>query len=193
MGRATTALLDADPPLAESVISRDAAVDHLAAQVEASIVEPPATQRPVAVDLRTVLTALRMAGELERMGDLAEHIAKVARMRHPEPAIPPELRDIVLEMGRAAERPVAKAGTCVATRDARLAAELETDDDVMDRLRRRLFRALPAGDRPHGLEPAVDVTPLGRYYERYADHAVRVTRDAVHLVTGSRPAPASAP
>nr|PZN47333.1 MAG: phosphate transport system regulatory protein PhoU [Actinomycetota bacterium] len=192
LSRATTALLDADLHLAESVISHDREIDEIHAEVETRIYELMATQQPVAVDLRTVISALRMVTDLERMGDLAEHIAKVARMRHPETAVPVELRDTVVEMDQVAERIVSKAGTCIATRDIGLAKELESDDDAMDRLHRRLFRVLLSKDWSHGMEAAIDLTLIGRYYERYADHAVRVAREVVYLVTGSR-TPAGTP
>ncbi|MFC4590642.1 phosphate signaling complex protein PhoU [Sphaerisporangium corydalis] len=187
ISRATTALLDADLQLAESVISQDAEVNRLYAEIETSIFELMATQQPVAVDLRVAITALRMGGDLERMGDLAEHVAKIARMRHPDSAIPPEVRDTILEMGQIAERLVTKTGSCIANHDVELAKELDDDDDAMDRLHRRLFRVLLSKDWAHGIEPAIDITLTGRYYERYADHAVRVARDVVYLVTGSRP------
>lgn len=191
LARGTTALLDADLQLAESVISRDAEINAVFAEIESRIFELLATQQPVAVDLRTVISALRMATDLERMGDLAEHLAKVARMRHPDTAVPVELRDAITEMGQIAERLISKAGTCIATRDVGLAKELESDDDAMDRLHRRLFRVLLNGNWPHGIEAAIDLTLIGRYYERYADHAVRVAHDVVYLVTGSR-APSAA-
>jgi phosphate transport system protein len=186
MSRGTTALLDADLQLAESVISQDAEVDRIYNELESAIYELMALQQPVAVDLRTVVTALRMASDLERMGDLAEHIAKIARMRHPVSAIPAELRDTIVEMGAIAENLITKTGSCIASRDIDLAKELEEDDDAMDRLHRRLFRVLLSDDWSHGVEAAIDVTLAGRYYERYADHAVRVARDVVYLVTGSR-------
>ncbi|NUR84587.1 MAG: phosphate signaling complex protein PhoU [Nonomuraea sp.] len=187
ISRATTALLDADLQLAESVISRDAEVNAVFDQIETSIFELMARQQPVAVDLRSVITALHMGTDLERMGDLAVHVAKVARLRHPESAIPAEVRSTILEMGQIAENLVTKAGSCVATRDVDMALELEQDDDAMDKLQRRLFRSVLHKDWEHGVEPAIDLTLIGRYYERYADHAVRVAADVVYLVTGSRP------
>ncbi|TDD12980.1 phosphate signaling complex protein PhoU [Nonomuraea diastatica] len=187
ISRATTALLDADLALAESVISRDEEVNATFADVESSIFELMARQQPVAVDLRMVITALRMGTDLERMGDLAVHVAKVARLRHPDSAIPAETRSTIVEMGQIAENLVTKAGSCVASRDVDSALELEQDDDAMDRLHRRLFRNILAKDWQHGVEPAIDITLIGRYYERYADHAVRVAGDVVYLVTGSRP------
>ncbi|MEU7900016.1 phosphate signaling complex protein PhoU [Nonomuraea sp. NPDC049152] len=186
ISRATTALLDADLPLAESVISHDEEIDRIFSDVEASIYELMARQQPVAIDLRMVITALRMGTDLERMGDLAEHVAKVARLRHPESAIPPEIRSTILQMGQIAENLITKAGACVASRDVEAAKELEADDDAMDRLHRRLFKEILDKDWKHGVEPAIDITLIGRYYERYADHAVRVAGDVIYLVTGSR-------
>ncbi|MGW4474917.1 phosphate signaling complex protein PhoU [Nonomuraea sp. NPDC004354] len=188
ISRATTALLDADLPLAESVISQDEEIDRIFADVEESIYDLMARQQPVAVDLRMIITALRMGTDLERMGDLAEHVAKVARLRHPESAIPPEIRSTILQMGQIAENLVTKAGSCVASRDVEAAKELEHDDDAMDRLHRRLFKEILHKDWKYGVEPAIDITLIGRYYERYADHAVRVARDVIYLVTGSRTA-----
>ncbi|MEU4579468.1 phosphate signaling complex protein PhoU [Nonomuraea sp. ATR24] len=187
ISRATTALLDSDLQLAESVISRDEEVNAIFADIEASIFDLMARQQPVAVDLRMVVTALRMGTDLERMGDLAVHVAKVARLRHPDSAIPAEIRSTIVEMGQIAENLVTKAGSCVASRDVESALELEQDDDAMDRLHRRLFKNILGKDWAHGVEPAIDITLIGRYYERYADHAVRVARDVVYLVTGSRP------
>ncbi|MEU7742032.1 phosphate signaling complex protein PhoU [Nonomuraea sp. NPDC049158] len=189
ISRATTALLDSDLQLAESVISRDAEVNATFEQLEASIFELMARQQPVAVDLRMVITALRMGTDLERMGDLAVHVAKIARLRHPETAIPAEVRPTIVQMGQIAETLVTKAGGCIASHDVESALELEADDDAMDKLHRRLFRNILAKDWPHGVEPAIDITLIGRYYERYADHAVNVAGDVVYLVTGSRPTP----
>jgi phosphate transport system protein len=138
----------------------------------------------VATDLRVLIAALRMSADLERMGDLARHVAKLARLRYPNSAIPPELRGTILEMGQIAEQLVVKTGSIIASRDIEAAEELETDDDEMDQLHRGLFNKLLAPDWGHGVETAVDVTLCGRYYERYADHAVAVARRVVFLVTG---------
>src|SRR3954465_14853594 len=142
VGRATTALLDADLALAESVIGADEAIDALQVDLEERSLALLARQQPVATDLRVIVTGLRMTADLERMGDLARHVAKLTRLRYPASAIPPELRSTVLEMGQVAERIVAKTGSVIAGRDLSLAQELESDDDVMDRLHRELFAVL---------------------------------------------------
>jgi len=186
MGRATTALLDADLQIAESVIGADELVDRIQHDLEEQALDLLARQQPVATDLRTIVTSLRMSADLERMGDLARHVAKVARLRYPQSAVPAELRSTVLEMGQVAERIVQKAGSVIASKDVHLALELERDDDEMDRLHRTLFLVLLDDSWAHGLQPAIDVTLCGRYYERFADHAVSVAKRVVYLVTGER-------
>ena len=192
MSTATTALLDADVALADLVIAGDAAIDATRESIEQRGFTLLARQQPVAGDLRTITTAMRIVSDLERMGDLAEHIAKVARMRFPDHAVPQEVRPVFVEAGHLAQRLVAKTATVIATRDIETAQELETDDDAMDRLHRGLFRELLSDDWPHGIESAIDITLLGRYYERFADHAVSVARRVVYLVTGERRTSAAA-
>jgi phosphate transport system protein len=186
MSKATTALLEADITLAEEVVSGDEKVNELYQQTEERAYNLLARQQPVAGDLRVIITGLRMVASLERMGDLAAHIAKIARMRYPQPAVPAEVRDIVKQMGRIAQNIVSKAGAVLAGHDIGLAAELERDDDAMDELHKKLFTVI-LGDWQHGIEAAIDVTLLGRFYERYADHAVSVARRVVQLVTGELP------
>ena len=192
MSTATTALLDADVALADLVIAGDEHIDAVRESIEERCFTLLARQQPVATDLRMVTTAMRIVGDLERMGDLAAHIAKVARMRFPESAVPQEVRPIFLDAGNVAESLVTKAGTIIAKRDVVAAIELEADDDMMDRLHAQLFRELLSDDWQHGIESAIDITLLGRYYERFADHAVSVARRVVYLVTGERPLPATA-
>ncbi len=189
---ATTALLDADVALADLVIAGDKEIDATRESIEQRCFTLLARQQPVAGDLRNITTAMRVISDLERMGDLAEHIAKIARRRFPENAVPQEVRPAFLEAGHVAEMLVAKAGTVIATRDVEAARELETDDDAMDRLHRGLFRQLLSDDWPYGIEAAIDITLLGRFYERFADHAVSVARRVVYLVTGEKPVPVTA-
>jgi len=184
MNRATQALLDADLDLAEQVIASDAQVDALTGAIEERCFDLVALQQPVARDLRIIIGALRIAASLERMGDLAEHVAKQARMRYPRPAIPQELRGTFAEMGGLAEAIVSKTGAVIASKDVSLAADIAAHDEDVDRLHRELFRIVLSPSWTHGIEAAIDVTLLSRYYERYADHAVSVTRRVVTIVTG---------
>ncbi len=186
IARATTALLDADLNAAQEVISGDEALNQIDSDIESQTFELMARQQPVAKDLRTVITSLHMAGDLERMGDHAVHIAKIARRRHPESAIPAELRSTVLEMGHQAELLVIKAGEVVNDLDADTALELDADDDHMDKLRRKLLKRILDPSWKHGVEATMDVTLAGRFYERFGDHAVHVADNLVYMVTGEK-------
>lgn len=184
MARATSALLDADLQVAESVISADDAVDALQRELDARALDLLARQQPVAGDLRTIITSLRMSADIERMGDLARHVAKVARLRYPESAVPEVLRENIAEMGRIGVELAQKAGEIIEGRDVDIARGLPDEDDAMDVLHRELFRALLDKKAEYSTETAIDVTLIGRYYERFADHAVSVANRLVFLVTG---------
>jgi phosphate transport system protein len=186
MRKATTALLTADKSVATEVIERDAEVNRLYRQVEEKVADLLARQAPVATDLRTVITALHIASDLERMGDLAEHVAKTALRRHPAPAVPDELAEVFEQMAEVADRIAAKIRTVLFTPDVDQAAELERDDDAMDDLERQLFALLLGPDWVYGVEAAVDGALLGRFYERYADHAVNAGRQVIYLITGEK-------
>jgi phosphate transport system protein len=190
MRDATAALLDADLTVAERVISGDVEVDRLRDDLELRAFDLLARQQPVAVDLRKVVTSLKAVADLERMGDLALHVAKVARMRYPSCAVPDDVRGTIAEMGEVALSIVDKTKRVLEGQDLELAEQLEREDDAMDLLHRRLFAHLLSDDWAHGVEPAIDITLIGRYYERYADHAVSVARQTIYLVTGE-PAPVS--
>jgi phosphate transport system protein len=197
IGRATTALLDADLKLAESVIAADEKVDDLQRELENRAITLLARQQPVATDLRIVVTSLRMSADLERSGDLARHVAKLARLRFPNTAVPRDLHSTILERGQLAQRLMAKAAVVIVSKDVDDALQLEADDDRMDELHRTLFQHLLDDRWKHGIETAVDVTLVGRYYERFADHAVSIAKRVVYLVTGEHvdeltPAPTEA-
>jgi len=181
---ATRALLTADAEIAERVISDDSAIDAARERVEERSFELLALQQPVASDLRMLVAALRMVADLERMGDLSVHVAKVARLRIPEVAVPAELVPTVERMASVAEHMVGTAAGIIADRDIEAARQLEEDDEEMDQLRRSSFRLMLDDSWPHGVESAVDLALLGRYYERIADHAVSLARRVVYLVTG---------
>jgi phosphate transport system protein len=184
MTKATTAILSCDLKLAEEVIATDVKIDDYQHENDSRIIDIIARQQPVARDLRALVTALRMGSDLERMGDLSHHVAKVARLRHPNAAVPPELVAIIEAMGVAAVAITEKTGVVIATRNTEMALEIERDDDVMDDLHRKLIAVLIEPTWKHGIETAIDLTLLGRYYERYADHAVSIARRVYFLVTG---------
>ena len=180
----TAALLEGDALRAEQVISSDAEIDALRIKLEERSFELLSLQNPVAGDLRMLVASLRMVSEFERMGDLAVHIAKIARLRVPEVAVPDQVVPMIARMAAVAEVMIGKVEHIIAHSDVAAAVELEEADQEMDKLRRNSFRELLGSDWKHGVEPAVDIALLGRYYERIADHAVSLARRVVYLVTG---------
>jgi phosphate transport system protein len=187
MELATRALLDTDLGLAEQVIGDDAKIDDARSSCEEHAYALLALQAPVATDLRTVLAAIHAAESLERMGDLALHVAKAARRRHPNPVLPEQIRPYFAEMGRVAVELARNAQQVILHKDVEKARSLEEADDEMDDLHRQLFGVIMDKEWPHGVASAVDVTLLGRFYERYADHAVSVAKRVVFVVTGRMP------
>jgi phosphate transport system protein len=188
MGKASTAILNVDLRLAEEVISEDEKIDNLQHDLDSRIIDTIARQQPVASDLRALITALRMSSNLERMGDLAHHIAKICRMRHPESAVPAELFEIVKAISSASVRITEKIAVVIASRDINIALEVDKDDDEVDELHRQLISKLVEPNAGYSIEQAIDITLLGRYFERYADHAVSVSQRVYFLVTGEFPA-----
>jgi phosphate transport system protein len=182
--RASVAILHADADQAAAVVADDDQVDAHYRQVEELIYDVIARQAPVASDLRLVLTALHIAGDLERMGDLADHVAKIALRRHPTSAVPEVLTGTVREMAKVADEMAGKISRVLSTPNLSRATELERDDDAMDDLHRRLLTTLLDPGWEHGVEAAVDMALLGRFYERYADHAVNAGQHVIYLLTG---------
>ena len=184
MGKATDSILNVDLKVAEEVIKADERIDTVQHDLDARIIDIIARQQPVASDLRALVTALRMSADLERMGDLAHHVAKVTRL-HPNSAIPNETMAIISTMGRVAQAMATKTGVVIATRDTDLSREVERDDDQMDDLHRKLISTIIAMNWDKGVEGAIDLTLLGRYFERYADHAVSISKRVYFLVKGT--------
>jgi phosphate transport system protein len=184
---ATEALLKGDAEIAERVISADATIDRARERVEDTAFSLLSLQAPVAGDLRVVVAALRMVTELERMGDLSVHVAKIARLRVPNVAVPEEIRPTVSRMAEVAEDMVARVKDVITSRDVTAAIAVAKDDEEMDQLRRQSFTELLSDNWTNGVEAAVDVALLGRYYERIADHAVSVANRVVFVVTGEYP------
>ena len=143
-----------------------------------------ARQQPVASDLRRLVSSLRISADLERMGDLANHIAKLARMRYPNKAVPAELVDLISEMGTAACRIVEKMAVVLEFHDTNRALEIDSDDDEMDILQRRLIGTLLGAQWNNSVESAVDMAFASRYFERFSDHAVSIAQRVYYTETG---------
>jgi len=187
MERATQALLQADLVVAEQVITDHDSLTRMQAEAEAASFGLLALQAPVAGDLRIVVGSMQNVADAERMGGLALHVAKIARRRHPVPALPEEVNGYFAEMGRIAVDLGNSAREVVLSLDRVQAAQISRDDQVMDEIHRHLFTVLMDKDWPHGVAAAVDITLLGRFYERFADHAVEIGRRVVFQATGQLP------
>ncbi|HEX3283388.1 MAG TPA: phosphate signaling complex protein PhoU [Mycobacterium sp.] len=187
MDHASRALLQADLDLAEQVIADH---DHIATKrraVEERAVRLLALQQPVATDLRKVVGSLHIGADIERMGALAVHVANIARMRHPVYALPDDVRVCFTEMSDVAVQLARTAQELLLSPDAEKAAQLREEDDVVDRTHQHLFTVLIDHKWDNGVCAAVDVALLGRFYERFADHAVEIGRQVVFETTGGLP------
>jgi phosphate transport system protein len=183
---ATTALLDLDLEAVRVTASLEHELEDDRLAIERRTLHLLARQQPVAGDLRMLVSAMKISAECRRMGALAHHIGTAASHCYPGRAIPDELSEIFRRMGDVASRIADGARITLATSDALDAARLEVDDDAMDGLLRALFRAL-VDNWSHGVEAAVNVALIGRYYERFADHAVAIAQSVIFIVTGMRP------
>lgn len=187
MEKATDALLKADLDGAEDVISSYDHIAELSQYAEERAFALLALQAPVAGDLRAVVSGIQIVSDVERMGALALHVAKIARRRHPNRAVPVDVEGYFAEMGHIAVSLGAAVEEILRTHDPERAARLNDEDEAMDDLHRHLFTLLMDEHWLHGVEAAVDVTLLSRFYERFADHAVAVGRRVVFLATGRMP------
>ena len=187
MTNSSTALSQADLGLAELVISGKEDMKALCEDMDQRCVKLLVLQAPVATDLRVVVAAMHAVVDVERMCSLAQHVAKIARMKHPAVPIPDEIRPVFARMGVLATGLAQDAAAAIERRDPLSACRLAQADDEVDALRRRIFRILFSEQWSHGVEPAVDAALIGRYYERFADHAVAIARQVSFLVTGLPP------
>ena len=183
--RASESLRNGDIIVAEQVIDADERIHDLQRDIDDLCVMLLARQQPVAGDLRAVISALRMAQTLERQGDLARHVASIARGRYPEPPVPEPVMGLILRMADAAVRAGQNTSRLVATRDLELAALIEAQDAELDALHRRSFTMIldPANDLTR--QQVVDAVLMGRFLERFGDHSTSVARRVSYLVLGS--------
>jgi phosphate transport system protein len=185
MERSTHALLTADVSVAEKVIADHQHLARMKADAEEAAFVLLALQAPVAGDLRTVFGSMQNVADAERMGGLALHVAKIVRRRHPARALPEEVKGYFAEMGRIAVDLGNSAKDVVLSHDPERAAQISRDDVEMDQLHQQLFTLLMEKEWAHGVEAAVDVALLGRFYERFADHAVEIGRRIIFQATGT--------
>ena len=187
MEHATQALLGADLAVAEQVIADHEHIAAMSKRTEATAIKLLATQQPVASDLRTILSAIHVGADIERMGALAVHVASISRLRHPECALPDDVRAGFSEMGSRAVELARTAQEVLVSRDPEKGRRLRDEDDAVDAEHRHLFTLLIDHIWQDGVTSAVDVALLGRFYERFADHAVEIGKRVVFEATGGLP------
>lgn len=181
----TDAFLGADLNAAAALVAADAVLDELTHSVEARTYQLLARQQPMAVDLRVLVTVLRVIHELERIGDLMVNVAKATRRLYPYD-LHPKVRGIVHRMREQAALQLHLAVCAFADRDPGCAATLAEMDDVMDELQQELFRVIFGSqvDDDQAVQRAVQVALVGRYFERIADHAVNTGERVAFMVNG---------
>jgi phosphate transport system protein len=184
MQKAVDAFESADIELAEEVIADDARIDSLQNSLDERAIEVLALQGPVAGDLRMIVGALRMSASLERMGDLARHVAQLARLRFPEKVIPDAILPTFQEMARLDLQIAQKVTELLETRNLDLSTEIDAHNDRINELHAGVFKTIAAADWTAPAPSTVDVTLASRYFERFADHGVSVARKVSYLVTG---------
>jgi phosphate transport system protein len=181
---ATRAFNESNVSLAETVIADDDKIDELTVSLDELAINILARQQPVARDLRIVVSALRISASLERMGDMAEHIAQLARYRFPEKVVPKGLRGTFSELGALDVEIAKKLTELLQTEDVRLAEEIRNDDDRIDALHLSVFDKVLGETWKGAAVDTVDATLASRYHERFADHAVSIAKKVQYLATG---------
>ncbi|MBP1642246.1 MAG: phoU [Acidobacteria bacterium] len=181
---AMRALMDRDQPRAQAVIRTDDEVDHLQVETDALCNRMLALQQPTAVDLRFLVATMKIATDLERMGDSAVNVAQAVEVLNQEPPLKPyidlpRLADLTQSMVR-------DALDSFVRRDARAALDVCKRDDDVDGLYKQLFRELVTYmiEDPKNITRALHLLLIARNYERIADHATNVAEDVIFYVEG---------
>ncbi|MDX2024915.1 phosphate signaling complex protein PhoU [Microcella sp.] len=181
---ATQAFNESNVSLAETVIADDAKIDVAAAELDELAINILARQQPVARDLRVVVSALRISASLERMGDMSEHIAQLARYRFPDKVVPKSLRSTFKEMGQLDVTIARKLIELLETEDLAIAEFIRDEDDKIDALHLSVFDKVLGETWKGEAIDTVDATLASRYHERFADHAVSISKKVQYLATG---------
>lgn len=184
---ATAALLDGDLGAAEQVVAEDKALDADRDRCEEYAQRLLALQAPVASDLRLIIAVVQCAERIERMGDLARHVAELARRVHPGRVVPDDVRDSFVELGRLASDMATKLTDLIDRQDSGCFARMVEEDNRIDALHTRLMLEITGREWRHGVPSAVNLTLVGRFYERFADQVVSVARMLDFAATGKRP------
>jgi phosphate transport system protein len=187
MKRATQALLETDIAAAEEVIGDHDQIVEMRALVEKEAFALLALQHPVASELRAIFSSIQIIADAERMGALAVHVAKIVRREYPEQVLPDDVGQCFAEMGKVAIALGDSAKQVVVSRDPDQAAQLHEQDKAMDELHQHLFGVLFDREWRQGVSVGVQAALLGRFYERFADHAVEIGRRVIFMASGVLP------
>ncbi len=182
------ALEDRDEDLARRIVAGDRAVDALEAQVTHETARLIALRGPIAGDLRTALTVLKIAGSLERMGDYAKNVAKRSTVLAQSPAIG-DTSGTVRRMARLVEQMLKDALDAYIRRDVALAADVRNRDKDVDQIYNSLFRILLTHmlEDPRSITTCMHLHFIAKNMERMGDHATGIAEQVVYLVTGELP------
>ncbi len=182
--KATRAFNESNVSLAEEVIADDHLIDQRTQALDELAITILARQQPVARDLRIVVSALRISASLERMGDMATHIAQLARYRFPDKVVPKSLRPTFVEMGALDVDIARQLVELLRSEDVKLAEEIRNEDDKVDALHLSVFDKMLGESWKGEAVDTVDATLASRYHERFADHAVSIAKKVQYLATG---------
>jgi phosphate transport system protein len=179
---ALQALVDRNHAVLADVIAGDSRVDELQMEIDDRCFTLLALYQPVAIDLRTIVSALKINADLERVGDLAVNIGEAAQRYLVHPPVKP-LIDLP-RMGHLALKMLREALDAFVSRDVSLAQIVLTQDDWVDAFKNQIFRELLTymlGDR-RTIEPSVDLILISRHLERVGDHATNIAEDVIFIV-----------
>lgn len=177
------ALVDRDPALVDRVLAGDGPINQLHIELDNRCFKLLALHQPMAVDLRAIVSAVKINTDLERVGDLAINIAEAVGRYFQHPPVK-ELIDIP-RMADIAQRMLRDALDAYVRRDTTLARSVLNEDDVLDALKTQVFRELLTYmlQDPSTIEPALDLILISRHLERIGDHATNVAEDVIFMVS----------
>ncbi len=181
--RGVHAFLERNTALAESVLKEtEPEINRLQVEIDQEVLRLLALQQPMAVDLRFLAAVLKITNDLERIGDLAVNMVQAAMRPH-------ELATAVIDLPRMADRTqfmVHAALDSLVSRDPRLARQVLTTDDEVDRIRDQIFRDLiqRMTREPGEIELALSLLFVARNLERISDHATNIAEDVIFWVEG---------
>lgn len=181
---ATTAFAGQDTALAENVIDRAEEVEEQVRILDEHAIDLLLRESPVASDLRLIVGALRMSSSLERMSDLAQHIAQLARYRYPDRAIPKGFRKTFAKMAVVDVEMAELVVTLLRTQDPDIVTQIRDLDDSLDELHAKVFEKVLSDKMRADASEVVDATLASRYHERFGDHAVHIAKQMQYFFSG---------